>query len=169
MRKTSKYILLVTSAFVIVSCGENKEVKEETFESSEIIKEELIEEEPELQIFGTYEMTDMIPFTDGKKLTSQDEKYIKESKDRTIGKTTLILNDDGTFSREFPHPSNDGSMSKWTGTFDLNEEEGTLVMNAEMNGKTMPINFSIEDNTGEKLSLKTDFGQIYMIYVYSKK
>ena len=169
MRKTSIYLILATSTFITASCGENNEMKEDTLDSSEIIKEEVIEEEPELQIFGTYEMTDMIPFTDGKKLTSQDENYIKESKDRTIGKTTLILKDDGTFSREFPHPSNDGSMSKWTGTFDLNEEEGTLVMNAEMNGKTMPINFSIEENTGEKLSLKTDFGQIYMIYVYTKK
>ena len=81
----------------------------------------------------------------------------------------MILNEDGTFSREFPHPSGDGSMPKWTGTFELDEAASALVLNAEMNGKKMPMNFTIEENTSEKLSIKTDFGQIFMVYVYTKK
>lgn len=120
-------------------------------------------------IYGTYVMTDMIPDSGDKTLTEQDEKYIKDSKERTLNKTTLTLNSDGTFTREFPHPSGDGSMSKWTGTFKLDEKAGTLNMIAEMKGKKMPIDFKIVSKTDKKLSLKTSFGQIDMVYVYTKK
>lgn len=63
----------------------------------------------------------------------------------------------------------DGSMSKWTGTFKLDEKAGTLNMVAEMKGKKMPIDFKIVEKTNKKLSLKTSFGQIDMVYVYTKK
>jgi hypothetical protein len=172
MKKAMKNIFVICLAGMVTasvaSCGgEQNEENENTTEVTNNEEEEEIEEVA--TIYGTYSMTDMVPDSGDKKLTAQDEKYITQSKERTVGHTTLILNEDGTFSREFPHPSGDGTISKWTGTFDLDEEAGTLVLNAEMNGKKMPMNFTIEENTGEKLSMKTDFGQIFMVYVYKKK
>ncbi len=169
MKKIFVYLLVGGFSFSIASCGGKEESEFETKVEESAGEVEDMEEEEVATIFGTYEMTDMVPDAGDKKLTAQDEKYIKESKERTIGKTTLILNEDGTFSREFPHPSGDGSMSKWTGTFELDEAAGKLILNAEMNGKNMPMNFTIEENTSEKLSMKTDFGQIFMVYVYTKK
>lgn len=169
MKKIFVYLLVGGFSFSITSCGGKEESEFETKVEESAGEVEDMEEEEVATIFGTYDLTDMVPDAGDKKLTAQDEKYIKESKERTIGKTTLILNEDGTFSREFPHPSGDGSMSKWTGTFELDEVTGMLVLDAEMNGKKLPMNFTIIENTGKKLSVRTDFGQIFMVYVYNKK
>ncbi|MCO4813725.1 MAG: hypothetical protein KC454_03370 [Flavobacteriales bacterium] len=169
LRMRSKMILgiLVFSSSVFVGCTPGKEI--EDVSSSAVQLEELVPEEvAEDPLYGSYQLSDMIPFTDGKKLTSQDEKYIADSKGRTLGKTKLTLKNDGTFERVFPHPSGDGSINTWTGTYSLDEEAGTLNMVAEMNGKSMPIDFTIVEKVEGKLSLKSSFGQIFMIYVYTK-
>lgn len=168
MKKTLMYFMAGTILLATSSCGNNESKEAETEETkTEEVQDE--QEEEEVSMHGTYHMTDMIPDAGDKKLTATDEKYIKESKERTVGKTTLTLNEDGTFVREFPHPSGDGTMSKWTGTYEMDEEKGTCVLNAEMNGKTMKMDFTIVENTGDKLSLRTVFGQIFMVYVYTKK
>jgi len=196
MKKTMLCLLLGGLMLSNTSCGEKKEKEAEeaaTEQAAPVVENDTVkEEQPEPAtemeakteekaepvkepakeasgIYGTYTLTDMIPDAGDKTLTEQDEKYIKDSKERTLNKTTLTLNSDGTFTREFPHPSGDGSMSKWTGTFKLDEKAGTLNMVAEMKGKKTPIDFKIVEKTNKKLSLKTSFGQIDMVYVYTKK
>lgn len=165
-----KIILPIALIGLVLSSCSNEEsnvAAEETVVHEEVIAEPLIEEEV-VSFYGTYNLSDMVPVTDGKELTEQDETYIKDSKERTIGHTTLTFNEDGSFERVFPHPSGDGTTNTWTGTYEMNEEAGTLVLNAEMNGKTMPMNFTIEEKTDNSISMKTDFGQIFMTYVYTK-
>jgi len=159
--------MLVFCASVLTGCDSGEDTAE--VPSNETKEEQVIVEETIVNpLYGSYHLTDMIPVTEGKKLTSQDEKYIADSKERTLGKTTLTLKDDGTFERIFPHPSGDGSTNTWTGTYSMDEKAGTLNMVAEMNGKSMPIDFTIVEKTDEKLSLKSSFGQIFMTYVYTK-
>lgn len=160
------YSVIITIGTLMACTAEPKDTESvlEPESTQEIHEEENVVD----TFFGSYNLTDMIPVTGEKELTSQDKEYINASKERTIGHTTLMFNEDGTFERIFPHPSGDGSINKWTGTYVKDEEAATLVMNAEINGKTMPIEFTIEDKTATQLSLKSDFGQIYMTYVYTK-
>ena len=158
----------VLSVGLITSCS--SEVKTDENTNNQVVENnnEQHEEEEIITFYGKYELSDMIPVTDGKILTAQDEKYINDSKERTIGNTFLTFNEDGTFERVYPHPSGNGTTNTWTGTFAIDETAGTLLLNAEMNGKTMPMNFTIEEKTDSKLSIKTDFGQIFMTYVYTR-
>lgn len=145
------------------------EIKEVSSNSTEV--EKISETKPAKKtngFYGKYQLADMIPITNGKELTANDIKYIDDSKARTIGNTSLTFNEDGTFVRVFPHPSGDGSTSKWTGTYKLDEANGTLKMNVTSNGKNMTIDFKIIEKTTNKLAISTSFGQIDMNYVYKK-
>jgi hypothetical protein len=152
---------------LLIGCSSNETVKPTTDEAANEQEEPVVEEEVS-SFYGSYQLADMVPITDGKKLTSQDETYIKQSKERTIGHTTLTFNEDGTFKREFPHPSGDGSIRVWQGTYTLDEAAGTLDMVATMDGKSMNLNFTIVEKTDNKLNIKTEYGQIFMSYVYTK-
>ena len=160
--------LSIPCSMLLFSCGNeateestsNEEVTESTEEET---TEEVVEETTEN---ASYTLTDMIPIPGDKELTEQDIKYIDNSKERTINKTSLTLNDDGTFTRVFPHPSGDGTNKTWEGTYVIEGEK--LTFNVEMNGKTNPLEFTILENSDSKLSVTTSFGQIDMNYIYTK-
>jgi len=160
----------VLVASILGSCNNETTEKPSNQDKNTSSEEVIVEEvEEEKGIHGVYVLTDMIPVTDGKVLTKQDEAYINDSKKRTLNNTTLTLNEDGTFERIFPHPSGNGSTNKWTGTYTLNEESGDMVFDVEMNGKKTKMDFSLVDQSPESLSLNSSFGQIFMTYVYSRK
>lgn len=131
-------------------------------------KTEVKEEEEAPSVYGKYTMVDMVPVVGDKKLTPEDTKYINESKTRTVNHTTLQLNEDGTFERIFPNPSGDGTTSKWTGTYKMDLEAKTLNCIAEMEGKKLPIDFTIVEQSDNKLTIRSSFGQIFMDYMYTK-
>ncbi len=108
MRK--KILLLsIISSFVFTGCDDTKTPEETTDVSTEKVGP-ADNEESETSFYGTFTLTEMNTVTGDKELTEQDIAYITESKERTLGKTTLSLNEDETFIREFPHPSGDGSI-----------------------------------------------------------
>lgn len=165
-----QFVVLIGLGLLFFACDskESTGVEEEVVTDVEKMEPELKEKE-EVTIVGVYQLKDMIPVTNGKTLTKSDETYISDSKKRTIGHTELTINEDGTFKRVFPSPMNDGSISEWTGTYELTESDSSLMMKVNSNGKTMDINFKIMELTASKLSINTDFGQIFMTYVYEKK
>lgn len=149
------------------SCGskELKTTKEVVSDNIEVVKETVLEQPVEQSIYGAYTLKDM-KVVGHVEPTEQDLEYINQSKERTIDNTVLTLNEDGTFSRVFPHPSGDGTTNTWTGTYEI--EETLMVLHAEMNGKTMDMEFSITEHSPETLSVVTDFGQLEMEYIYKK-
>jgi len=165
MMKKILLTICLPFALALYSCNnETTDQKTETEETTVATEEEEVIEESPVKV---YTLTDMIPITGGKVLTKQDIAYIDDSKTRTLNNTELTLNDDGTFTRVFPHPSGDGTIKTWEGTYTIEGE--TLTFNIEMNGKSNPMEFAILENTDSELSISSSFGQIDMNYVYSIK
>ena len=74
MKKAFVYFLVGGLSFSIGSCGGKEESEKETKLEESVVEVEEIDEEEVATIFGTYDMTDMVPDAGDKKLTAQDEK-----------------------------------------------------------------------------------------------
>jgi hypothetical protein len=166
MKRKTTFLKGILIASLFASCSSPVEDANPAKNTSGEKQEEKTKQEN--SFFGSYSLTDMIPETGGKQLEKAELKYLEDTKKRTLKHTTLTINEDGTFKREFPHPSGNGEMNSWTGTYSMNEQEKTMVFNAEIKEKIMPIDFVIEEKSSNKLVLKSKFGQIFMSYVYSK-
>lgn len=165
-------IYLAACTFILGSCGGSTDEAEKEAEKmvDEMMDETMMEEEVEEvnPLYGDWTLTDMMPIGDLKP-TAADEKYLADSKARTVNSTILTLNEDGTFKRVFPHPSGNGETNTWTGKYDLDEAAGTLVLHAEMNGKTMDVDYKIEEKSADKLALSTSMGKLMVNYIHMKK
>ena len=173
MKRNYLTIVAAFSMSMMVSCGggEKADAHGEEHAAPTTHEEENHEEDEvvvETSFYGDFTLTEMVPVPGDKELTEQDEEYIAQSKERTIGHTILTLNEDGSFKRVFPHPSGNGETKEWNGSYVMDEEAGVLTFNVEMDDKTMPMEFKIEEKSDSKLSVTTGFGQIEMTYVYTK-
>jgi len=157
---------MVLISFVLWMCNGTEENTNNDSDSTEKVIANNTKSESSDNFYGSFTLTEMIPIAGDKELTAQDTKYLEESKNRTLGKTTLTLNEDGTFKRVFPHPSGNGSMQTWNGKYTLNEE--LLKMDVKMEDKTKSIEFKVLEKSNNKLSLSSSFGQIEMNYIYTK-
>ena len=122
--------------------------------------------DPQNQVLGTYILQEMITIAENYEMTDQDIAFVSHSKQNALGKTKLILKDDGSFKRIFPHPNGDGTIKTWQGRYQLTQDSLTFFVNVNENLREM--SFKLNEANARKLSFTSSFGEIKMDYIYKK-